>query len=309
MGLFSRRRHDPTDPDLTFMTVEEADHLRDLVLTTLAEHGIEATITDGTVEAADGAGFGLWNIATVCGAAEREAWPELVTEHVTGLLTVSEPRTPADMTAEDLLAAVRVRLAEEAYVRGMPTRPAGIEPFAPGIVRHLVVETETSVTALPAEAVTDHPGSADLQAAAERNTRALFDRSELTSQTLGEGDTTVRAVFAESGFTATFALFLPDVVRRVDTEADLSRGVVFAVPTAQQIVYHLPRDAAVVPGVVRTLRRFAGTAFDEGAGPVSPEIYSWQDGKVDVLTVEGEDGRVTLDPTGGLRTMLDEKPD
>ncbi|GAB48623.1 hypothetical protein [Mobilicoccus pelagius] len=306
MGLFSRRRTESMDPDLSFMTVSEADELRRLTLSALAAYGIEARVEGGEIVTADGTTVELWNLATICGAANApEEWPALVSEHVRELVTAVDPVGPEDMTRRQMLEALRLRLAEESYVRGMPQQPAACEPVAPGLVRHLVVETPDALLPVSADVVTAVVPLEEAVTAATEATRTLAERTRLESEIYGEGSGAVRVVFSESPFTATFALDLPGVVDRLDPGADLSRGIVFAVPTRQQIVYHLPTDPESVRAVLPVMLRFAGTAYDEGAGPVSPELYTWQDGHIDALTAPGRDGRVEITPTGALTAFLD----
>lgn len=309
MGLFSRRpRKESMDPALTFMTVDEADEVRRLALAALAELGIEAEADGGDVRTADGSSIGLWNVATICGAArDRGEWPELVRDHVQELVTAVTPVAPEDMDAAQMRAAVRLRLAEESYVRGMPETPAACEVVAPGLVRHLVLETEHAVVPVTEDVVARVLPVTEAVAAAETNTTTLLDGLDLESETFGEGARAVRVVFSPSPFTATGALDLPRMLRRVDPDADLTRGVVFAVPTRHQIVVHVPTEPDAVRDVLPVMLRFAGTAYDEGAGPIGPELYTWQDGRIDALTSPGPDGRVQITPTGALAEFLGEQ--
>lgn len=307
MGLFSRRpRQESMDPALTFMTVAEADEVRRLTLAALDDLGIEAHVDGGDVHTVDGGSIGLWNVATICGAArERNEWPGIVEEHIRELVTAVEPVAPEDMDREQLRAALRVRLAEESYVRGMPEQPAACETIAPGLVRHLVLETTESILPVPESVLAGVIPSAEAVEAAQRATLALVEGVELESQTFGQDAAVATVVFSTSPHVATLALDLPRVVERLEGRVDPSHGIVFAVPTRQQIVYHVPSDPEAVRSVLPVMLRFAGTAYDEGAGALSPELYVWQDGRIDALTAPGEDGRVQITPTGRLAAFLD----
>lgn len=76
------------DPDLPFMSVGQASRIRSLVRTAFAENGHDVTVFSDHVRDDLGRVFGLWNVASACGAdpAGETAWPGVVGAHVLGLL-------------------------------------------------------------------------------------------------------------------------------------------------------------------------------------------------------------------------------
>ena len=79
MAWFRRKSADDDhrDPELP-LTISQAKRLRDLVRTAWASEGREVQVHSDHVTDADGAEFGLWNLATVVAEAPGRDWPGIV---------------------------------------------------------------------------------------------------------------------------------------------------------------------------------------------------------------------------------------
>lgn len=79
MPWFKRRNaaDEQRDPDLP-LTVGQAQRLRELVRTAWASAGREVTVHSDHVTDADGAEFGLWNLATLVAEAPARDWPGIM---------------------------------------------------------------------------------------------------------------------------------------------------------------------------------------------------------------------------------------
>ncbi len=239
--------------------------------------------------------------------SSRSAELTSVNEEETEAAPVTPP-TVEDMTADEVLAVVRYRLAEESYVRFSPTPPADVVEFAPGIVRHLVLDLPDSVETVPAQVLLDKAPILALREAAEANTRAVLDEAWQVDHA-GEGAGAVHLIVGESLFTATLALYLPELVTRIAHDADLDAGIIFAVPSRHQLGLHVPVDAAAVRDILPALSRYASHGYDEGAGPISPQLYYWHDDTISVLSsTDTSSSSASITPNGPLLALLGDTP-
>jgi hypothetical protein len=100
------------DPDLPFITVGQARRIRSLVRTAFAENGREVTVFSDHVRDDRGRVFGLWNVASACGAdpAGETAWPGVVGAHVLGLLAAVGRDIFAGLSGAEVRARTYARL-------------------------------------------------------------------------------------------------------------------------------------------------------------------------------------------------------
>lgn len=292
------------DAALTFLTVDQAAEVRRLVHQAFATRGIESVIHADRVEAA-GAVYGLWNVAAQCHSCDSHAeWPQVVADHVAKMLRTQE-QTPdfSALAPEELMGLLKWRLSDEEMLRGGV--PEHASEFAPGVIRHLVADLPESIMTVRDDVLAGLPmGRAMDQAAAA--TRALLDTEEFDHHRLGEGDQAFDAVVGDSVFTATLAMFLPDVVARFRPDVDPRRGIIFALPNRHQIAFAVPTSGLQIVSVVQILLQFTIAGYQDGVSPVSPNLFLWHDGQIDQLT-RINDGQVEVHPTGPLLDLLGEE--
>lgn len=303
MGLLSRRKDESgPDPYLTMLTVAQADRLRALARSTLADHGLETAVHPDHLVDADGREFGLWNLAASVAGDKERRWPGLVAQHLSRLLAAMDgPDALATMSAEQVEAAVFARLYDEGGLPD-PSRYAYADEVAPGVRVLLAVDLPDTVALLADEEVARFGGADALLAAGLRN----LDRLEPDHDSLrGPDGASFEVVTGDDVFTASLALRLPDVVRRATGETDLSDGVLLCVPFRHQLAFSVVRDASAVP----TLAAMVQLALDghaEGAGPVSPWLYWWHAGSWSQVSRWDEDrGEVVVELPQGLQEVLE----
>ena len=118
------------DKALPFLTVQQADRVRALMREAFAERGLEVTVFDDHLRAADGREFGLWNVASRCHGAGRSesAWRPVISDHVDKLMAGFAAGDPFEgLSEEDLRARTYTRLWErDVDARGArrTTRPS-----------------------------------------------------------------------------------------------------------------------------------------------------------------------------------------
>lgn len=292
MGLFGRKSIDATpDQAFPFLTVDEAQEVRRLAAQAFASAGREAVIHDDHLAAADGAVYGLWNVAAACKATgKRRAWPAVVAAHVDSLVNV--PAGAAERSVEDLLAHAVLR------VYGSDTVP--LEPrdtlthareIADGLLEVVVLDTPTTVMMLLDEDV-ERCGRPELWAAGLEHLVAepLGDVEQLDLP----GGGSVQLVEGESVYTASKVLVLPDVLRQVYGDRAYPDGILVAMPDRHHLLLHPVDDASVLPalqGTASMVAEFYGSAV----GGVSPSVYWWRDGAIERLSSVDDEGHLRID--------------
>lgn len=327
MGLFGRRKKDddatqggpsPTgstapgdspDPDLDFLTVAQAARFRVVVREVLAETGREVTLRPQSVVTDDGREWGLWNVAAVAHQDERgeAGWPDVVRSHFTKLFS-ADATGPDDLTDEEFFGALRMRLVEQAQLAQLG--PDGFDhamEWAEGVVRVPVLDLPDTVATVPRSALETRAPLATCLDRAWANTAALVGTEELERQALDHEGRHAWVVLGDSFFTASLALVLPDLVRRFEPDADLSGGVVLAVPFRHQLVYRVVDSPSAALDALVLIPRFAALGFSDSPGPLSPHTMLWRDGEVSTLT-RFEDGGLSVTPGPYLEELLSGRP-
>lgn len=315
MGWFSSRRGDDApapgaqesapDAELGFFARHDADRFRATVREVLAEEGYEVSVFPGHVETDDGRRWGLWNVAATAHNDERGpgAWAEVVRSHFHTLFAADRVSLD-DLGDEEYLARLHLRLVEEASLGTLAPDGFGHAlPWAEGVVRLPVVDLPDTV-AIPVETELRRRGDlAKLLDRAHRNTADLVVTEPLEAERVEHEGRWFWCVLGESFLTASLALVLPRLVERIEPGADLSQGVVFAVPYRHQVDFRVVDSAAAALDALLLIPRFAVLGFEDSAGPLSPHTYLWRDGEVSQLT-RFDDGRLAVVPGPYLEDVL-----
>ncbi len=293
------------------MSLAQADRLRALVRTVFAEHGREVTVYADHVEDDQGTQFGLWNLAALChGEVERE-WRELVQRHV-GALIAPKP-TVEDLSDDELRSMVRARLLERGALPRPEWHPHAVE-LAGQLVEILCVDLPDSVLT-PAEVEFSRRGGAlgPWLDAGRANLRAELAATELEHEheqvTPGGGLGGFEVLMADSVYTASFALFLPEMLARAG-RADQGRGVLVTLPSRSQVAFRVvDGDGPDHAMAVQHLFRFAMAGYDDAPGGVSPHVYWVHAGSWRQVTGFDEQGRPAIhvdEELGRALGLLDE---
>ncbi|NHA67008.1 hypothetical protein [Phycicoccus flavus] len=312
MGLFGRRRREQpetgadreTDPELTFLTVAEAARFRAVVREVLAGMGREVELRPQSVVTDDGREWGLWNVAANAHGDERgpAGWPDVVREHFEKTFRVVDADLDA-LSDEEYLAALRMRLVDEQTTRALLGSFEHALPWADGVVRLPTLDLPESVATPSGEELRGRGDLARLLDRAWANTAALVATEDLEREHVEHEGHDIWCVLGDSFYTASLALVLPDLVRRFEPAADLSGGVVLAVPHRHLLAYRVLDSPGAALGALLLLPRFAAGAYADSPGPVSPHTYLWRDGEVTTLT-SVEDGTLSVTPGPYLEELL-----
>lgn len=292
MGLFDRgRRPAEMDAALTFLTVDEARHLRSLVRAAFAGRGVEVIVHPGHVASDAGDEYGLWNLAAACHDASRgrRAWSELVAGHVDRLLARAGQDPFEDLTEQDAARSTYARLfqADDDLHRDLALGPRRV--FAPGLVEMAALDLPESVVPYSA-AVVERFGADRLRTWGLENLRRE-PVEHLEAVEAGGGSFHVLA--GASVHTASRALLMPSLAGGLTGYEAGHAGWLLSVPTRHEVLWHVLRDTTAVPAlqgmVGLTLR-----CHENAAGQLSPHVYWWSGDGYEQLTHVDDDGGVAV---------------
>ena len=291
------------DPDLPFVTVGQAGRIRSLVRTAFAENGLEVTVFGDHVRDDRRAVFGLWNVASACRSdpGGERAWPRIVGAHVRGLLATIGRNIFAGLSVDEVRARTYARLYPEGELRselfGYATEAM------PGLLELLAFDLPDTVAVMRDSDVEEFGGPRALREAGLANLHAVpIEKAERVTTEQGAS---FDLLAGQSVYTASLALILPEVLRRLDRAVPCPHGVMACVPTHRQLATHVIRDRLVVPSL-QLMARFAVSLYDSGVGPLSPSVFWRREGSWKVVSRLGLDGEVTIVLDEDLRRLLDQ---
>ncbi|MFJ9845450.1 hypothetical protein ACIRYZ_34420 [Kitasatospora sp. NPDC101155] len=298
MKFFRSKAAPQYDPDLTALTTDQADHLRELVRQYHAGVGVRATVTGQFVQRAEGAS-NLYNLAEFCRRAEPGEWPQLVERHFRALAGAGES-TPQGQ--DDVLRCAYLRLiADDAIPAEMAPSFSYLRPVATGLMEALCLDLPDTVRTLDDRFVAE-VGLERLRAAGRAN--LIADPVEFDVLEGPTEGSTLYAVTGDSMFTASKALVLDELARAVTGHELPQDGALFTAPSRNYLFFH-PLAEPQVAGAVNDLASIALRVHSESPGPLSPRLYWWHQGAVTNLTRIDEAQRsFSIAPPAELMAIL-----
>jgi hypothetical protein len=281
--FLGRRAAVPHDTDISALTTEQAEYLRELVRRYHSGHGTTVTVAGATVQAPQGT-RSLHNLAEFCRRADPGDWPRLVERHFSAL------DGAADATADS-----PGQMLDRTYLRLVPEDaipPEAAPSFryarhvAPGLLETLAWDLPDAVRLLDDRAVT----RVGLEALRDAGRANLVEEPVEYDTWRTESGAVLHAVSGESMFVASKALVLDDLARAVTGRELPEDGALFTVPSRHHLVFHPLADQHVV-SAVNDLAAFGLGAYNDNPGPLSPRLYWWRKGAVRCLTHIDEETR------------------
>jgi hypothetical protein len=255
--------------------VDQAAVLRRSVHRWFAEHGREAVVA-GDAAQVDGT-FGLANLARVCATRPTQAWPELVDAHLDALLTATENKL-------DLQALPRETVLGQVMARLWPVDTVGIDSaagyrrVAAGLAETLVLDAATHVRTIDSGQA-QRFGAAALKEAAYANlaTGAYEHRA------VAAGGYCFDVVRSESTYAGSKLLVMPALLSELYGDLDVDRGVLVGVADRSILIVHrLGTGRREDAGEL--LAAFVAARHAQAPWPLSPHVYCWRDGKLELAT-------------------------
>lgn len=284
MGWFRKKANsEARDPDLP-LSVAQAQRLRAVAREAWAAAGREVSVLSDHVKDADGNVFGLWNLATLVADAPERQWPQLVGDHVRRITTPA-PSIDA-LTAAELHEQLVLRVLEKASLPDLSLYPSA-PPLVGDLLQVLVLDFPHTVLTPPESALTAQGDLDEWRAVGGANLWRLMRSEPREHEVLrGKNGGDFHVLLGDSFFTASMAVFLPELISMVGQE-DLGRGVLVALPFRHQVAFRVVDgpDAALA---LQNLFMFAIAGYDQGAGPVSPHVFWVKDGRWEQVTERDE---------------------
>ncbi len=312
MGWFGRNRGTPATPAqqddaLPFFSEDEAARFRALVRSTFAELGMEVVVHADRMETDDGRMFGLWNLAAACHNDEdgEPAWPAAIERHVRVTTAATGRDELAEMSDEELMSSVYVRLVEAATVDSLGRDDvAYAEEVVPGVLRLLVLDLPETVMTPAQSRLEERSSMARLLDQGWRNLQSLLDREVFELDRLEHEGAEITVLLGESMMTASLVLMLPEVIERWLPGSTLERGVFVCMPYRHQLAFHVIDDPEQALKALMVLPQFAVHGFNDGTGPLTPHTYWWRNGELHQLTTFEDGGRIALTLGPELEALL-----
>lgn len=294
MGLFGRKKsvEDQPDPYLDPLTIRDADRLRSIARTVLAENGFEAQVFGDHLRTADGRTLGLDNLMRKVRGVDGAQWDPVVREHLAAVLRPDDE----EPTHEELGERVIARLLD--VTAGDPRLTFDYAPqWQPGVAEILAVDYPDRVSMLGDGSVRELVPLGPWYDRARRNLLRELAAAEVRVETVEHDGHRIRCALSDSVYTASGALLLPELLPRWVPGIDLSGGVLFGVPFRNQLAFAACADAAAALGGLMLLPVFTANGYADGVGPVSPNVYYWRDGAVtQISSISGDALNVTPPP-------------
>jgi hypothetical protein len=247
-------------------------------------------------------------------------WPELVEQCVSGL----NAATTAWLLARGPLRSRILPAESAAHAPGTLWRPV-----ADGLVEAVVAEEPSASGGnrngdrgsnavrggLAGSAVKPRPRGELLTAgdtvpwgvghdavfeAARENVRGV---GRLDVERFAVDGTDLIALFGPTRYAATHVLWLDDYLAGIDGWSE-TNGALVVVPHRHLLAVHPIESAAVVPAA-GTLLHFAAQQFETCPGPISDQLYWWQDGSLCRLPSDSVGETLHLFPTERFAALLD----
>ncbi|MEV5966011.1 hypothetical protein AB0L70_29860 [Kribbella sp. NPDC051952] len=267
-GIDGDRPH----PELTPLTITQADRLVRLAEAAVAERGLPmrydgatalVPIGDDGAPVGDGTFAGLVNLARTVGGLPRQRWRDAVAAHFDQMFPPGgRPAIPEDLEAELYLRLVSASAIEPSWTDRVPE-------FVPGV---LIAPATYAGTAVAMHFDIDRLGVPwdEMTRMGLANLRRLKDEVDLVQQ---PGDNGAEVAMLTGGmFTASRALVLDTVLRESLRVENPPFGCLVAMPARDMLLIHVLRDQTVV-SAFGMLAGLASCFFADSPGPVSPHVY------------------------------------
>lgn len=298
---------EPPQPDLAFLTREQARRVRNLFRQAMAERGREL-VTDSLGEFRDGEGnhYGLRNIAVLCrdDPDGEKGWPELIAGYADTLLKGNSSQARAEvaaLTPEQARGMVYLSVCSAASLGPAAAGFGSAPELAPGLLQLLALDMPYRTVHLDDEEVTRLGGQESLREAALANLRAMPVSAH---HRVGGPEAHLDAITGDSHFTASRALVMPDLLSRV-LGTSAPHGALVALPARHLLFIHVLADKTAEQSLLK-MAAMTRVAYGKEQGPISRDVLWWRDGGWMPVPCVTSDGELVVRPGPELSFVLTE---
>ncbi len=264
----SDERTSGPDRDLPAITIEEARHLRSLLIQSFAQRGVEVIARQGVLVGADGMEYSLTNLASVVNTLDLSDWPEMADHFVDVMLGAQQRPIPTSLP--EIADIVVPRLLPDDTFAERPMGPQAVA-LTPGLCVAMALDYPDSVVTLGDEqALADLGGWAAIEPLALANLRK---RAWPDHQTLeANGGASIEVLHSDDHFVASNVLLFDELLASILGIEIPEHGVVFCVPNRHVLAFHVLTDDTVL-AALGALAQVAVLQYNEGPGSLSPDLY------------------------------------
>lgn len=246
----------------------------------------------------------LTNLRRMAAGEPREQWPALVADYLsTGLIELDVAHDPLD-TGD--FGSMRTLLRTRWYSADADPRDAVWRAVAPGLAQRLLIDqvhTMAPVTRAMTRAWS--VAEEDLFELAEANTRGDGPLDLVTHpfENPHADRIDIAMLCGQSDYITAHARWLGE-----DYPVAGPAGVVFVVPS-QRHIYAYPVADARIRRATTLLAQLAVLEYTERPWPVSPDIYWWHEGRIELAAAfRRERDQLLLHPSDRFRAATDGFP-
>ncbi|MFD0361375.1 hypothetical protein ACFQZZ_07940 [Nocardia sp. GCM10030253] len=257
---------------------DSSDLLLTLVVAIVQDHGYSCTIESDTVMLS-GSGVSDWelsldNLRRKVAPEPEDQWPALVADHLSTMFAELDVTATAPLDMADL-DRIRPLLRARMYPEDMEDVgiPVVSRTLAPGLAQRVVIDQVNTMVSVTYDRLSHwRIQEQDLFEIAEDNTH---DDGLLTVEDLEVEDERILGLYGSADYASAHARWLGEypVVGRW--------GAAFVVPCEGTVFIH-PLDGMDAYVSVGTLANMAMVTHAERPSPVSPSVYWWHDGIIEL---------------------------
>ena len=188
-------------------------------------------------------------------------------------------------------------------VEGLPH----LRAIAPGVVEVLTFDFADRIVVPPADHLAALGTTEELVRLGRDHLRALIGPRLQRREVHAEDGLTFCFAHGDDYATSSLALVMPAVLDRLEPRANQSRGVALAVPDRAHLAYRTIEGLESVMAL-GPMAAFARNGYDDGNGPISPEVYWARGPRLDQweqLTRQSEDG-IEIHVPAALTALVEE---
>lgn len=284
------------DEAFDFLSVQDAQRIRQLLTEALARHGMDVVADRDHVRGADGTAYPIRQLMATCHRAAQASWPDLADEYAAQLVDHGDVDALKALSPDEAKARLVPHLvaADAPEIVGLPSRLV-----CAGLAEVLAVDLPNSLQLLDHSTLETLGGVGSLEEIAFANLRGLPAAEPVV---LGEEGSALSVRIDESVHVASQALVLGEELRRAGAMDE--RGCLVVVPNRHVLAWH-PIQGSGALAAINDLVRLAGEYFREAEYPVSADLF-WvgPNGLERVVVVDRHTGQIRMEVSSHFEKVL-----
>ncbi|EFV14079.1 hypothetical protein [Segniliparus rugosus] len=299
-GSYRQRPSQPQDGLFPRLGTEDVAHIEGLVADSFAQHSLRASVNGEETLVTGGQTYRTREVMDACAdAGDPDFWPEVVDRWVSNIVAVRNMPTTIEFDQSDMLSKVRTRIITPAFAEDLEAEHRYRKPLVGELIAVLGVELPQVTAVLTDEEIAGH----DLEPLWAQGQRAS-NYLQVQPQPVPNSQYDLKFVLGDTVFISGKVLDFPSLLESLIGEA--RHGVLFSVPAANILIWHVPRESAAALRAMDELGQSTWLTFKDTPAPLSPEVYFWHEGQYSRVTFLDGDGVRQRDPQTPFWGVLDD---